>query len=140
MKSSGTHKELSMNIEEMRKFVEETIRYKNYEFLVKEKNQVPFLQIQFIAPDNITGKTERQYCRKWQLSEFMTKTEIVRTAFLAVVQAERHEIEENFKYCGVDIFNSHIGVDFLRDSIEEKALQIERGEDTNKKYLFDIRD
>jgi hypothetical protein len=104
-----------MDINQMREFFEKNISYKNWELLIKEKNGVPYLQIQFVAPDNFFGIEERQYCRKWQLSEWMTKTELVRTAFLAVVQAERHELEENFLYKGQAIFNSHISADKLAE-------------------------
>jgi hypothetical protein len=102
-----------MKFQEIKQFVAENIQYKNWEFHVKEKNNVTFLQIQFEATDNFSGKLERQYCRKWQLSEWMTRTEIVRTAFLAVLQAERHESEEAFKYKGQAIFNSHLSADVL---------------------------
>jgi hypothetical protein len=100
-----------MTFEEMQKFFAENIHYKDWEFHIKEKNKVPFLQIQFMGKDNFSGKSERQYCRKWQLSEWMTTTELVRTAFAAVVQAEKHEAEETFLYKGQAVFNSHISAD-----------------------------
>lgn len=118
---------------EVKHFVDNNVRYKDWEFHVKKKvtNGVEqdafYLQIQFMAPDNFTGKPERQYCRKWLLSEHMTATEIVRTAFLAVVQAERHELEENFKYKGRDIYNSHLSVDALCEAVDNKAYE-HRGE------------
>jgi hypothetical protein len=39
-----------------------------------------YLQIKFDAPDNYTGAMEEQSCRKFQLSEFMVKSEVVETA------------------------------------------------------------
>lgn len=110
-----------MNLNEIKHFFAEDIRYKDWEFHIKEKNGVMFLQIQFMAPDNFSGAPERQYCRKWQLSEWMTKTELVRTAFLAVIQAERHEIEEGFKYRGEAIFNSHLSADALAELAKSTA-------------------
>jgi hypothetical protein len=104
-----------MKFEEIKQFFAENVQYKNWEFHIKSKNGVTFLQIQFDAPDNFSGKLEKQYCRKWQLSEWMTKTELVRTAFLAVLQAERHESEEAFKYKGQAIFNSHLSADALAE-------------------------
>jgi hypothetical protein len=115
---------MPMKYEEMVEFFAKNISYKKgWEFHIKEKNGVPYLQIQFVAPDNFTGKPERQYCRKWQLSEWMTKTELVRTAFLAVLQAERHETEETFKYKGADIFNSHLNVDALTVLVAANAYE-----------------
>jgi hypothetical protein len=108
-----------MKFEEVKKFFKDNVSYKDWEFHIKKKmtNGVEqdafYFQIQFVAPDNFNGNPERQYCRKWLLSEFMTPTELVRTAWLAVQQAERHEMEENFKYKGSDIFNSHLEVDAL---------------------------
>lgn len=104
-----------MKFEQIKDFFAKNISYKNWEFLIKEKNGVPYLQIQFLGKDNFSGQEERQYCRKWQLSEWMTRTELVRTAFLAVIQAERHEIEEAFRYKGEAIFNSHISADKLAE-------------------------
>lgn len=111
-----------MTFEEVQKFIARNITYKpGWEFAIKRKKtkgkevDAFYLQIQFDAADNFSGKVERQYCRKWLLSEWMTPTEIVRTAWLAVQQAEKHEMEETFRLNGRDIFNSHIDVAGLCD-------------------------
>jgi hypothetical protein len=109
-----------MDYAEVKKFFKKNVSYKDgWEFHIKKKKtdgieqDAFYLQIQFIAADNFNGKPERQFCRKWLLSEFMTPTELVRTAWLAVQQAERHEMEETFRYKGRDIYNSHLSVDSL---------------------------
>lgn len=103
-----------MNLQQMKDFVAQNIAYKpDWEILVKDKNGVPYLQIQFVAADNMTGVPERQYCRKWQLTEHMTPTELVRTVHLAVIQAELHELDEQFKYKGKAIYNPHTDVEAL---------------------------
>jgi hypothetical protein len=103
-----------MNLKELQLFVAENITYKDWEFYVKEKNGVMFLQIQFDAPDNFSpAKMERQYCRKWQLSEWMTPTEIVQTCWAAVTRAELHEAAETFRFKGKAIFDTHINVEAL---------------------------
>jgi L-rhamnose mutarotase len=89
------------------------IQFRNWTFHLGEKNGVLYLQIQFDAPCNHTGTLERQYCRKWQLSEHMTRSEIVGTAWLAIEQAVRHEAAEQFKYLGVSVFDFHTNVDRL---------------------------
>lgn len=43
----------------------------------------------------------------------MTKSEFVRTCFLAVLQAVEHETRENFRYRGKAVFGPHIDVDAL---------------------------
>lgn len=116
-----------MKYEAIKKFVGENIRYKDWEFHVKRKGQTMYLQIQFQSIDNKfeyfnpdggdLGRGPflkiRHYGRKWQLSNHMTKTEIVRTAHLAVIQAEIHESCELFKYKGIAIFNTHRDIDEL---------------------------
>jgi hypothetical protein len=67
----------------------------------------PFLQIRFFADG------EMQHCRKWQLSFHMMPSEIVRTAWKAVLAAEEHEAAEQFRYKGVMIYNPHFDVDAL---------------------------
>ncbi len=102
-----------MNKSEFTQFVKDNISYKDWIFIVNDKNGAIYLQIQFLAPDNITGANERQYCRKWLLSEYMTTSEIVETCWAAVQRAEIHEAAELFKYKGSDIYNRHISVDSL---------------------------
>lgn len=50
-------------LEQIKKIVEQ-IKFSNWEFVIKEKNDVPYLQIQFMGACNDSGKVERQYCRK----------------------------------------------------------------------------
>lgn len=87
------------------------IKYKNWNFFVGEKNGVLYLQLKFNAPDNYTGELEEQFCRKFQLSEHMVKSEIVETAWLAVQRAELHEAGENFWYEEVLPYCPHIDID-----------------------------
>lgn len=54
-----------------------------------------------------------QYGRKWRLSPHMTKSEVVQTAFKAVLTFEEHEARENFRYRGRAVFGPHIDVDAL---------------------------
>ena len=51
--------------------------------------------------------------RKWALSEHMTPSEIVRTAFMAALAYEEHELRESFTYKGVAIFGPHLDVEDL---------------------------
>lgn len=91
----------------------DSISYKNFKFRIGEKNGVYFLQVLFDAPDNYTGVIEEQRCRKWQLSTFMVPSEVVRTAYKAVLAAEEHEVGENFRYKGELIYCPHIDVEAM---------------------------
>jgi len=51
---------------------------------------------------------ERQQARKWYISPYMTRSEIIRTAFLSVQQAELHEVAERFQFWGQRIFDPHM--------------------------------
>jgi hypothetical protein len=91
-----------------------------FSFLVKRVNESVddrhyYLQVSVMAPDtrDITGPKLEQRGRKFLLSEFMTVTEIVRTAWKAIEAFEVHELQERFRYRGKCIFNSHISVESL---------------------------
>ena len=64
---------------------------------------------------NTSGKPAPWHGRKWDLTYHMTKSEIVQTAFKAVLTAVEHETRENFKYRGEAIFGPHFDVDKLVD-------------------------
>ena len=74
-----------------------------------------YLQYRFQAPDNDDEDNidYEAHCRKWMLSQHMTKQEVVRTAWLAYKQAVSHEADEQFKYKGVAIYGPHIDVEEL---------------------------
>ncbi len=75
-----------------------------------------YLQIQFDDFDNVTGSPDYvAHCRKWYLSEHMTKQEIVRTAWLAYQGAVK------FLYRGRMIYGPHYDV----DSLWENATKVE---------------
>jgi hypothetical protein len=106
-----------LTIEQIKEIVDEIQYRPDWEFHVgKYENSTitkgiiersPWLQIRFFADD------EMQHCRKWQLSFHMTPSEIVRTAWKAVLAAEEHEAAERFRYKGVMIYNPHFDVDAL---------------------------
>jgi hypothetical protein len=116
-----------MTTQEIKDFVAKNIQYKDWKFVVNDKNGVVYVQIQFEAPDNFNGGVEAQHCRKWQLSEWMTPTEIVQTCWAAVQRAEMHEAAEAFKYRGRDIFNTHINVEALAQVCADRRYE-HRGE------------
>lgn len=111
---------MKLDCQDMREILAE-IRYKNWVFhLGTESNGRKWLQVRFRAANSYTGLEEWQYWRKWFLSEHMTKSEIVGTAFKAVLSAEEHECRESFKYKNQPIFGPHIDVDVLANIYEDK--------------------
>lgn len=95
------------------------ISFKDWKFLVKDDGRI-FIQILFEDIDRISGEVTLQRCRKWYLSPHMVNSEIVRTAFKAVMAAMEHEVEEEFKYKGARIFNPHMDLDNLVDFAKKK--------------------
>jgi len=95
------------------------VTYKDWELRRGRTDGVRWIQWRFWAVDN-TGQSptpELQSCRKWMLSQFMTKSEVVRTCYLAAQQAELHECAENFKLNGAMLFNPHADLFHLEVAI-----------------------
>lgn len=89
------------------------IAYKDWHFYVVADGDFGYLQLQWMGKDNDTDVTQRQYGRKWRLCPYMTDSEVVQTAFLAVKTAEEHETRELFTFKGARIFGPHIDVEVL---------------------------
>lgn len=103
------------------------VKYKDWAFHVEVRSRVVdaakglyasdyYMQVRFPDADLVTGEVETQHGRKWILSEHMKKSEVVTTAFKAIITAEEHEIREKFRYRGRMIFGPHIDVDALHDA------------------------
>jgi hypothetical protein len=100
------------------------ISYKNWNIRLGENNGYYFLQCIFMAPDNYTGELSEQRCRKWQLSCYMTPSEVVRTAYKAVLAAQEHEVGEHFRYKNELIYCPHFDVEALVEISRDKRLDI----------------
>jgi len=98
---------------EMREILAQ-LEYKNWNFIVgaDDGNRL-YLQIICDSKCNTTGNAMKWSGRKWFLSTHMTKSELVQTAFKAVLTAEEHEARELFLYNGASIFDPHYDVDAL---------------------------
>jgi hypothetical protein len=83
------------------------IRYKDWEFELGPGAQ--WFRVAFAAGDpHVEWKG-----RKWLLSPHMLKSEVIQTAFLAVLTAEEHETREAFLYKGVAVMSPHYDLDRL---------------------------
>ena len=72
-----------------------------------------YLQVIGYCTCKVTGKAFQNNGRKWRISAFMTRSEVVQTALKAVLTYTEHEVRESFKYRGVSIFDPHYNVDEL---------------------------
>ena len=96
--------------------------FEDWQLDVKQDGSRLYLQVHVLnGKDSETGRTIEWTGRKWMLSPFMVKNEIVATAFKAVMTAVEHEVRENFRYRGVSIFNPHIDPDQLVDFVSDAS-------------------
>jgi hypothetical protein len=94
------------------------IDFRGWTFNVGVDGSRCYLQIGFVATDYSDperGKVNVWKGRKWLLSPHMTRSEVVQTAFLAVITAVEHEAREAFHYRNCAIFCPHFTVDALVD-------------------------
>lgn len=91
------------------------IVYKDWAVRIKPLGDGYFIQIIFIANDCKTGLPEQQKGRKWYVSPYSTKSEVVQTVFAAIGMVEEHERRENFFYKGEAIFGPHFSCEDLKD-------------------------
>jgi hypothetical protein len=83
----------------------------------------PYLQAEFISPCSQTGKLTLQKTRKWQLSQHMTESELIQTAFKCVLTAIEHEAREQFKYKGCAVYGPHFDVKALIELCDRNHLE-----------------
>ena len=55
--------------------------------------------------------------RKWRLSHYMTRSEVVQTAMAALMAWYEHEAREGFKYKGLSVFSPHLDVEALHEIV-----------------------
>ncbi|UTC29674.1 hypothetical protein BAJUN_00440 [Bajunvirus bajun] len=98
------------------------VTYPGFEFLLvnvgaaKPEDDTAFLQIRCPeGTDTMTGAPMDWKGRKWQMSRWMTDTEIVQTAWAAVERALMHEAAELFRFKDQPIFDRHFNVHMLAE-------------------------
>ena len=95
------------------------VQYRKHQFKIIDKPNLNgfLLQLKFTAPCMVTKHPQLQSGRKWYISPHMTQSEIIHTAFKAVLTAEEHEIREAFLYRNQAIFAPHLCVNWLSDRL-----------------------
>lgn len=89
------------------------VDYKDWTFRVGLMEEGFFLQVRFWEKDIDTQEPALQSGRKWYISRFATKSEIVFTCLAAVKMAELHELHERFTYKGKRLVDPHVDVESL---------------------------
>lgn len=113
------------------------VEYGGWEFVVTEKGDGFLIQIQFISSDSDNpGVLELQKCRKWYVSPHSCDAEVIRTCFIAVKQAEEHELCERFRFKGKQIYNPHIDPVQLAAFVDGKPFQTRNKSTKTIKYLM----
>lgn len=85
-----------------------------------------YLQIYQESICNRTGKPYNEGGRKWDISKYMTESEIVFTVWKAVLTFMEHELREQFMYKGKRIFDPHIDVNALLSVCEQRSVRDEK--------------
>lgn len=75
-----------------------------------------------LAVDNATGQAAPWYGRKWLLSAHMVDSEVVQTAWAALMMCLEHEAREHFTFMGTDVFNPHLDIYKVLDLRKSEAL------------------
>lgn len=96
-------------IEDIKRIVSQ-VRFKSHEFHIGEWEGRCYLQVQYNDTDIHTGKVERQNGRKWDLSLHATDSEIVQTAFKAIMASQEHIAREFFTFQGQRVYSPHYDV------------------------------
>lgn len=101
------------------------VKFKDWNFLLETlEDKGWLLQVQFMDKDIYSEEMEEQKGRKFYISPYMIAGEVVKTAFLAVMQAMEHEIRETFLYKEKRLLGPHIALQALcevADTREHRA-------------------
>lgn len=78
-----------------------------------------WVRVMYFEADIVTGHACEQKGRRWYVSKFATKSEIVQTILKAALTSAEHMVREHFLYRGARIFGPHYNVDDLVDLVRK---------------------
>lgn len=93
------------------------VLYERWSFRVLPIAHGFLLQLVYWERDTEVGRHPdpvEQHARKWYVSPHSTATEVVRTAYKAVLTSLEHRLGEHFRYGGQKPYNPHFDVEELR--------------------------
>jgi hypothetical protein len=91
----------------------DVVEYKAHAYRVGAMGDGYFVQLTYLDEDVETGKREVQHGRKWYVSRFSTRSEVVQTMLKAALTSAEHRVREHFRYRNARIFAPHFDVDAL---------------------------
>ena len=91
------------------------VEFRDWKFLQGQMGDGSFIQASWQGEDSDTGQPCLLKGRKWYISPFSVDDEVVKTCWLAVELALRHEAMEEFHFCGRAPFHPHNDVFKLLD-------------------------
>lgn len=104
----------------------DNVRFDAWIFQLQKRQDGFFLNVEFTNPNT----HEVWKGRKWYVSPYSTKSEVVQTAFKAVLTALEHEVREAFLYKKKPIFGPHYDVDALVHVCDQKDVRTEKPKST----------
>ena len=127
---------------EIQELLDTQVKYHDWKFVVQEEKvllEVTALTVEtdrdfhiraeWLAPDNVTGKMEKQQSRWWRVSKHSRKNELINAAFACIKMAEEHEMRENFQYMfegqWTMPYNTHTDVDWLAEASLHLDLRVD---------------
>lgn len=112
-----------MSIDEIKTLLAQ-LKFKDWRFVIQMDGTRMLLVVEFEDRCAFSGKMATHRSRKWPLSPHQTKSEIVQTAFVAVMTAMEHEVRESFTYRDQAVYGPHYHVDYLHDLCEQGAFDV----------------
>lgn len=109
----------NLSLEQVRDILRD-VKFKDFEFLVQTTDDGFHLQIRCEENDALTGEPVLQTGRKWFIEKSARPSEIVQTAFKAVVTWQEHEAREHFRYREAGVFSPHFNISSLVKLWKEK--------------------
>ena len=127
---------------DIQELLDTQVKYHDWKFVVQEEDVlisrvIPttatdtdfHIRAEWLAPDNVTGKMEKQQSRWWRVSKHSRKNELINAAFACIKMAEEHEMRENFKYMfegqWTMPYNTHTDVDWLAEASLHLDLRVD---------------
>jgi Nucleoside 2-deoxyribosyltransferase like len=112
-----------LTLDGVRRILDE-VRFRDHAFVVDAMDRGFGLAIHYVDADVETGTPAEQRGRRWYIPPEASASDVVRTAFKAVVTSQEHIARELFTYRGARVFGPHCDVERLVELCERER---ERG-------------
>lgn len=100
-----------MTIQQLRQILDQIQIFDRTFEAIHLKDEFLLFRVTYNEPDIDTGVIERQCSRWWPIADDATETDIVETAFLAVMRSYDHVVKEHFLYRGRRVYSPHFSIE-----------------------------